>query len=627
MKLSAADLALCREAIEEALEQVGARLKDVDPSDVIGPLTRGARRLHDEPPAPSEEIALLIRTAVAAGMVRVARGHLEWEALSSLSAAFDAAHRRPADENPLLGFTPAPEDRGPRRALWAPPANLWLWDNRISMPRELVQSLAVEAEMARKEYQEDLVGGVEPLAAEAEAVATEEVATEEEAPAGVTATGEAAAPAAIYDPAQQPPPPVRLLSELAPMVPVLKHYSLVVEQALDTMALLNSHRLGRTINEAADEELRIWELLDAAITTGPHLIENVEHWWAQNLDSPDEWKVWAPCYVLGSLEDARVPLALDRILNDLDAELTEQVTAAAQGLHLARGSAIGPLVRELRRSPNPLKRAVGVMTASYRRELSPEDIAAHLVDPSAVVIEAALAAAGRLSELPLPDQDRLVVYLYSRVPGFVVRAAKALLLHGRPEPYQMLEHGTLERDLGAHLLEFLVWTGSERDVPRIERFVQGRELSGEQLQQIALFGHPAMWRFLTHFLSDEELQDDAVAALTLLLGVGVEDEQRFQPGAWEAQLGRVAPDARTRYRLGKPFHTGSVQEEYQIRLVSYRALESRLDEMAIRTGTRVDTPLHGWTGDAEGRLRLELTRLYQVGNSVRVGSWDVRGRV
>jgi hypothetical protein len=28
----------------------------------------------------------------------------------------------------------------------------------------------------------------------------------------------------------------------------------------------------------------------------------------------------------------------------------------------------------------------------------------------------------------------------------------------------------------------------------------------------------------------------------------------FQPGASEAQLGRVAPAAHTHYRLGKPFH-------------------------------------------------------------------------
>ncbi len=117
-----------------------------------------------------------------------------------------------------------------------------------------------------------------------------------------------------------------------------------------------------------------------------------------------------------------------------------------------------------------------------------------------------------------------------------------------------------------------------------------------------------------------------MAALTSLLGVGVDDEQRFQLGAWDAQLGRVAPDARVRYRLGKPFHVGSEQEEYQLRRVSYREIASRLDEMAIRTGTRVDTRLHGWTGDAEGRLQVAFTRLHQIGSTVRVGTWDVRGR-
>lgn len=621
MKLAPREHALCRDTVEEALQVIAAELRDTDPSDVVGPLARCANRLHDEPAPPADEVTLLLRTTLAAGMLRVARGQLEWRHLEALAPAFDAALRRPMEESPLLGFSPGPEDQKSRRALWSAPAKVWLWEARIAMPEPLKEALADEVVAAREEYQEDLTGEVDAPPDDATEEATEAAA--EEPPAAPQAPEPSTG---IYDPKKESPPPVRLLPELAPMVPLFRHYALVVEQALDTIALLNAHRLERTLSEAPDEELRIWELLDAAITTGPDLVETAEHWWAENLDSPDEWKIWAPCYVLGSLEDSRSPLALDRILNDLDPEMTEQVVAAAQGLHLARGSSIGLLVRELRRSPNALKRAVGVWTASYRQELSPEDVATHLADPSAVVVEASLAAAGRLTQLPLPDQDRLVPFLHSRVPGFVRAAAKALLLHGRPEPYRHLEHGTLERDLGVHLLEFLVWTGSERDVPRVERFVQGRELSGEQLQQIALFGHPAMWAFLAHFLSDEDLQDDAVAALTLLLGVGVSDEQRFQPGAWEAQLGRVAPDAHTRYRLGKPFHTGSVQEEYQLRRVSYRALESRLDEMAIRTGTRVDTPLHGWTGDSEGRLQVQLMKLYQTAGAIRMGSWDVRVR-
>lgn len=622
MKLAPSDIAVCREHVERVLQVISAQLRETDPSDVAGPLARCANRLNDEPAPPAEEVTLLLRTTLAAGMLRVARGQLQWQHLAALAPAFDATLRRPADENPLLGFTPGPDDRGPRRAFWAPPAKVWLWEARIAMPEPLKQGLAEEVVAAREEYQQDLAGE-EPLPAD-DAVLAEAADAAGEAPAAESSPPEP--PAQIYDPEQKPPPPVRFLPEHAPVVPLFRHYALVVEQALDTIALLNAHRLERTLSEAPDEELRIWELLDAAITTGPDLVENAEHWWAENLDSPDEWKIWAPCYVLGSLEDARAPLALDRILNDLDPEMTEQVVAAAQGLHLARGSSVGLLVRELRRSPNPLKRAVGVSAASYRKELSPEDIATHLADPSAAVVEAALTAAGRSTQLTLEAQDRLVPFLFSGVPGFVRAAAKALLLHGRPEPYRELEHGTLERELGGHLLEFLVWTGSERDVPRIERFVQGRELSGEQLQQIALFGHPAMWAFLAHFLSDEDLQDDAVAALTLLLGVGVSDEQRFQPGAWEAQLGRVAPALHTRYRLGRPFHTGSVQEEHQLRRVSYRALESRLDEMAIRTGTRVDTPLHGWTGDSEGRLQVELMKLHQTASALRVGSWDVRGR-
>jgi hypothetical protein len=616
VKLAEADLALCRGIVSQTLQELSAAFGNTEASEVMGPLVRCASRLRDEPPASAEEIALLIRTTVSAGLGHVARSHLEWKYLEGLSAAYDAVHRRPPEESSLLGFAPAVESQATRRAMWSPPGKLRPWAPRLMMPPELKKATASEAASLREQHRLAL-----------EDVDVEDAGTDSGGePEAEPATEPRAAPMVLYDANKESVPPVRFDPELASCVPLFQHYALVGENALDTLALLNRHRLERSIAESQDEEMRMWALLDAALTTGPALVENTERWWAQNLDSPDDWKVWAPCYVLGSLEDQGALLALDRVLDDLDPETKNQGIAAAQGLHLSRGSGRALLLKELRRSANPLKRAVGVRASSLAAELSAEEIALHLADPGALVVEAALDAAARITNLPIAQQDTLVPFLRSGVPVFVRGAAKALLMHGRPEPSMDLAHGNLETSLGPYLLEFLVWNGSEYDLPRIERFVQGRELTGEQLIQIGLFGHPATWAFLAHFLSDEDLQDDANDALTLLLGVGVDSDNRFEREAWEAQLQRVAPDSRTRFRLGKPFSVQSVHSEHQLRRTSYRELEKRLEEASIRTGTRVDAPLHGWTADAEGRLQTELLKLHQLSSTIRAGTWDSRCR-
>jgi len=67
-------------------------------------------------------------------------------------------------------------------------------------------------------------------------------------------------------------------------------------------------------------------------------------------------------------------------------------------------------------------------------------------------------------------------------------------------------------------------------------------------------------------------------------------------------------------------------EEYQARKVSYRALGSRLDELSIRTGIRVDTSLHGWVADSESWLQSKLMELRRQGCALRQGTWDSNAR-
>lgn len=611
MSWSPAALETCQKALAGVLHTVSQQLRAAGGEDVIGPLARCANRLHDTPPPSAEEVTLLIRTALLAALPRLAQGQLNRAQFSGIEQAYNAALERAPEDNRLLGFIPQADPGSPRTAMLSPPSRFWAREGTVGYPPDLKAEFVASIEATRAEHQALLEG---------------DLGEGDSLPGAfpVAASDEAPIAPQPFDPDVQPPPAVRMNLELLAPTTLGKHYQLVAAEATDTIALLAGHRRERRIDEAQEEELRILELLDALLTTGKDLVENVEHWWAENLDSPDEWKIWAPCYVLGCLEHERAPLAIDRALDELDPEMEGQIEVAAEALHLAQGSGLPLLRRELRRSANPLKRAIGLEAASFEGELSAQDVEQALADPAACVQLAALRAAARMREFPTEQQDHVVSFLYSDEPDVVREASRALLLHGRREPYLALQHNQLEQRLGRHLLEFLVWTGSEQDVPRIERYLQGREVGGDALIWLGLFGHAAMWRFLAHHLEDEELQDHAVVALKALLGPGVDEDSDLQIGAWEQRLTAVAPDAKVRYRRGKPFSADSVIDEYQERLVSYRELERRLDELAIRSGVRVDTPLHGWVRDCEGQLQGKLMQI-QRGDAIRVGSWDSRG--
>lgn len=654
MRMAGKALTSARETLAAVLSDWAARFQGEDASDVLGPLARCANRLHDDSPPPSDEVALLIRTVAAAATLRMPQGRIHWADVSALLPVYELSLYRPAEQNQLLGFMPEPATGHPRFASFLPPRRLWLNPKTLVRPAPLKEQVAAEIASFRREFSGEAPGDEgQAIAVDDQGIAADDNAQRGDAPTDAQSKhaqsdhtqadaaepnpaltsapdsdAEESAESDLFIPQQyEQPPPLRIDPSLAATVPLFGYYALVAEQVLDTMAMLNNHRLSRTIEEALDDELRMWRLLDAALQTGPDLVENTEHWWTENLSSPDEWKVWAPCFMLGSIEDARGPVTIDRMLDDLAPDGKEQVNIAGQALHLASGSGAPLLRRELQRGHRDLKRAVGVVAASWAGELDVQGIEHHLSDPSPVVVGMALDAAARTQELPDALKDRLAYFLWCGDSDLVLRATRALLLHGRAEPYRALEFGKLEEALGPHLLQFLVWTGAEKDVPRIERFLQDRQVSGEQLKLVALFGHPAMWSFLAFYLADEDLQDDAVEALTILLGPGVHEDLQLQPGAWEEHLGRVAPQPNTRYRLGRPFGLDSVALEHQQQRVSYVELQQRLDEAAIRSGLRVDTALHGWVSDCEARLKHSLTELQQNLSRVQPGSWDSIARI
>lgn len=399
----------------------------------------------------------------------------------------------------------------------------------------------------------------------------------------------------------------------------------IVAGAAETMAMLAEHRFTRPLALRRSREERILKLADAIFATGDRAIGDLLGWWESARDDGSSWAIWPPVFMLGLIDGAEGLIAIERVLGDLRAEESCTVLIAANALAAVPHPGVGALAEDLLDSANPIASAIGLEMLSRHGLLDVERIARHLDASAPEVIAAAVRALVRSeAEPPIAHVLPLLTHADSEVAW---EAARAVTIWCAPDALNALRDGhTLGATLRARAVELFVMAGEAADIAHVEAIVARSTMTSELLDAIGRFGHPLAWSFLLHFLADPELAESAEGALHTLFGPMVSLDDRRRPSAWRETLMDRDLDPTLRYRLGEPWTPEVVARECVIDSSRpQQAVELRLDEIAVRTGVRVNIDLAKWAPDAGAALL--VTTESALRTTWKPGTWnDARAR-
>jgi HEAT repeat protein len=395
----------------------------------------------------------------------------------------------------------------------------------------------------------------------------------------------------------------------------------LVAQCADTMGMLAEHRAARPMRELAENERQLFAQLDAFAASGGDCVRSMVLFWREHED--DAGKNLAAALALASLDGIDSLRAVLTEIERLPADAAALVAPLAEALVLAPHPHVGDLLRDLLASESPLARAAAIDALGRRSPLSLAELKPHLEDPEVMVVAAAVRSAGALT--PPVGAPLLFPLMGHREPAIAWPAARQLLLWGRPEPYFEVRSGRAE-GLGQHALEVLVYAGAAPDLELFERIASRAPASPEQLSAIARFGAPTAWALLSHHLGTEDLAEAAAAALVTLFGERVPTKELEKPAAWRSAIAGGRFDAMTRYRRGEPWRPRAVAAELRRADFPRAEMAVRLDELAIRTGARVDVDLARWAPDVRPALELAAIAFEKADGQYPPGTWTTRAR-
>jgi hypothetical protein len=104
---------------------------------------------------------------------------------------------------------------------------------------------------------------------------------------------------------------------------------------------------------------------------------------------------------------------------------------------------------------------------------------------------------------------------------------------------------------------------------------------------------------LVQSLTDEELAEEASAALATLFGPVVEERRALEAGAWRKAIEGMKLAPGMRYRQGKPWSLAMVAEECAAGGFGRVEIERRVDELRARMGRAELVDVTGWWAEAE----------------------------
>ena len=204
-------------------------------------------------------------------------------------------------------------------------------------------------------------------------------------------------------------------------------------------------------------------------------------------------------------------------------------------------------------------------------------------------------------------------------------ATRACTRWGSHAAYAELRNGgSLAERLGPKAAEIYVMTGEPDDAERMQRLVSRHPMTPALLDAVARFGLATTWSFLSHYVGDAFLREDAVRALITLFGDVVPEDAQDDPFAWEKAIAALRLDEGRRWRRGRPWSPAWVCEEWAAGTLSARAVEARLDELAGRAGVMTPVALHAWGARPGEELDQVKTKAMDAARSYRAGSWRWR---
>jgi hypothetical protein len=428
--------------------------------------------------------------------------------------------------------------------------------------------------------------------------------------------------AAAQGAANDPGPVVHLDPRRADAIPVEQFYAGVVADCADRMTALARHRTERAWRLRSSREARILHQRDAIVATGQQAARDVCAWW-HDAGSRSGWGLWSACFVLESLGTREAVHLVQALLEAVDEGTANASALGGEALAMANSGEFLRLATDLVKSSSAVARAAGIEALSLRGIIPASGLILRLEDQSPLVVAAAIRGLSRLpGELP----EAALARIDNRDNDVAWEAARAGTLRGHRDAY----HSVLEaprrwaRD-AARGAELLVMLGQAADIETLQVLICHAAVDEALLRAVGRFGHATSWSFLCHYLLDETLCSAAEDALVTLFGPCVAEKERRQPGAWRAALAEADLSPSIRYRHGQPWSPQVVAAECGAGAIDRTELERRLDEVAVRTGTRMPLPcIGGWTGAVDASVSGWMGQVVGTGRSYRAGSWEVR---
>ncbi|RLB63944.1 MAG: hypothetical protein DRI90_05735 [Deltaproteobacteria bacterium] len=412
---------------------------------------------------------------------------------------------------------------------------------------------------------------------------------------------------------------IMLDPDRAPVIDEATCYRHVVTDCADRLLSMSRDRWQRPLRERIDSEPRMFAQIDALACIGSTSVAQLLDWHGE-IGSPAA--AWVVVFALGCI-DGREPLeAIAQLVTTLGS--FEHGAQAADAFAASPNPHAVPLGRALLESDSELGQATAIEILSLRGLMAASDLEAWIGRGGSFTKQAAIRG---LSRLPEVKRTPAVVEaeLRSDDPALCWEAARACTRWGSHSAYSELRRSSALSDkLAERAVEIFVMTGEPDDLPRIERLVTRYDMTPALLDGVARFGHATCWAFLSHYLSDVFLQDDAAAALETLFGACLPAEARLDPFAWDKAIASLRLDAELRYRRGQPWSPATVASEWQDGVLPASAIASRLDELSARAEVALPVALHGWHDGPEQDLTALGGQARKAARGYRPGSWTWR---
>jgi hypothetical protein len=378
-------------------------------------------------------------------------------------------------------------------------------------------------------------------------------------------------------------------------------YAEVVAHCAEAAAMLGRDRIVLPRLSVEDTEQRLRFQLDAIVAAGTRALVDLVAWWEEGLEDP--WRSFGGAIGAASFAGTDAVAAIAHVVGRLPEDAEEHARTIAEALRLSDHPDTGSLAKQWLGSARPIEKALGISLIAWQGALDPEGVRAAFESSSPVVQRAAIRACERMPHAARQDATAgLKALLRGAVPEVAWPAARLLALWGDAEVVLGIEEGRLLERTGPRAAELLVLVGGPDDGTRIEAITSRHARVPGILSAAGRFGDVRIGPLLVQCLADEELAEEASAALATLFGPAVEERRALDAGAWRKAIAGMKLAPGTRYRHGKPWSPAVVAAECAAEGFGRVELERRVDELRARMGRPDFVDVTGWWAEAEASV-------------------------